>query len=85
MKSSMDVEPGDIAVGVMTVILGGVGLLLAARALDDAFYVFGLSLAGFAFVFLLGLIRRHYDRERPAADPATAGLQAGRPRFAGDV
>ena len=74
----MDVEPGDIAVGVMMGLLGCVGLLFAARAVDDAIYVFGLSLAVFAFLFVLGLIRRHYDRERPVV--AAAG-----PRLASDV
>jgi hypothetical protein len=84
MESSMDVEPGDIAVGVMMSVFGLVGLTLAARALDDAMYVFGLSLAGFAFVFMLGLIRRHYDREQ-AAEPAGEILHAARPRLVSDV
>ncbi len=56
------IEPGDIAVGLMMTVFGFTGLFLAAGALDDAMYVFGLSLVGFSFAFVLGLIRRHHDR-----------------------
>jgi hypothetical protein len=36
---------------------------MASGALDDAMYVFGLSLAGFAAVFNIGLVKRHFDRQ----------------------
>jgi len=58
----MAVEAGDIVVGVMMVLLGLLGLSLAAGAVDDGMYVFGLSLFAFACLFVLGQIRRHYDR-----------------------
>jgi hypothetical protein len=54
------------------VVLGLVGLLLASGALDDEIYLFGLSLAGFAAVFNLMLIKTHYDRR----DAAHAKVQA---------
>jgi hypothetical protein len=59
----MDVEPSDLIVGLMMAMLGLIGLILASGAQDDEMYVFGLSLAGFAMVFLFGQIRRHFDRE----------------------
>jgi hypothetical protein len=58
----MDIEPSDLIVGLMTFGLGLLGLILASGAMDDGMYVFGLSLFGFACVFVLGLIRRHFDR-----------------------
>jgi len=58
----MTVEPSDLFTGVLMAVLGLVGLLLASGAHDDEMYVFGLSLAGFASVFVFGQIRRHYDR-----------------------
>jgi len=64
----MEIEAGDIVVGVMMALLGLLGLILGAGAADDAMYVFGLSLFAFACLFVLGQIRRHYDR----ADAARA-------------
>ena len=58
----MDVEPGDLIVGLLMTALGLVGLFLAAGAMDDEMYVFGISLFGFACVFVLGLVRRHFDK-----------------------
>ena len=67
----MEVEPGDIAVGIMMTVFGFAGLFLAAGSLDDAMFVFGISLVVFSFAFVLGLIRRHYDRVRtPSQAPA---------------
>jgi hypothetical protein len=66
----MTVQASDIFTGVLMAVLGLIGLLLASGAHDDEMYVFGLSLAGFAAVFVLGLIRRHYDR----ADAARAAV-----------
>ena len=59
----MGIATGDLFVGIMTAVLGLIGLILASGAADDEIYVFGLSLAGFAVVFIFGLIRRHYDRQ----------------------
>ena len=58
----MDIDPSDLIVGLLMAVLGVTGLFLASGALDDEMYVFGLSLAGFAAVFELGLIRHHFDR-----------------------
>lgn len=51
----------DGIVGVLMSVLGVVGLFAAARAEDEAMYIFGLSLFAYACLFVLGQIRRHYD------------------------
>jgi hypothetical protein len=58
----MEVEPGDIVTGLLMLVAGLTGLVLASGATDNEMYVFGLSLAGFAAVFIVGLIRRHFDK-----------------------
>ncbi len=58
----MHEQTGDLVVGLLVLVLGLTGLVLASGALDDAMYVFGLSLAGFGAVFDLGLVKRHFDR-----------------------
>ena len=58
----MDIEPSDLIVGLLMVVFGLVGLILASGAMDNEMYVFGFSLFGFACLFLLGLLRRHFDR-----------------------
>ncbi len=58
----MDLDPGDLIIGLMMTAFGIIGLLLASGAMDDEMFVFGLSLFGFACVFVLGLLRRHFDR-----------------------
>ncbi|MDR3538941.1 MAG: hypothetical protein P4L71_20770 [Acetobacteraceae bacterium] len=58
----MDIEASDLIVGIMVSVFGLIGLILAAGATDNEMYVFGLSLAGFSVVFVIGLIRRHYDK-----------------------
>ena len=55
----MHEQTSDLVVGLLVLILG---LVMASGALDDAMYVFGLSLMGFAVVFDLGLVKRHFDR-----------------------
>ena len=70
----MDIEPSDLIVGLLTAALGLIGLILAAGALDNAMYVFGSSLFGFACVFGLAWSaaistgRRLADTERADAD-----------------
>lgn len=59
----MATDPSDLIVGLLMTALGLIGLLLASGAMDDAMYVFGLALFGFACVFDLGLLRRHFDRQ----------------------
>jgi hypothetical protein len=67
----MEIEASDLCTGLLTAVLGLIGLLLASGAHDNEMYVFGLSLAGFATVFVFGLMRRHYDR----ADAARAAVR----------
>jgi len=52
----------DLLVGLLVAVLGLVGLFLAAGAIDDEIFIFGLALAGFAVVFDFGLVRAHFDR-----------------------
>ena len=66
-------EVSDIVVGVLVLVLGMIGLKLASGALDDEIYVFGLSLAGFAVLFVFGLIRRYFDRKDAAARVRAGG------------
>ena len=65
----MHEQTSGLVVGVLVLILGLAGLVMASGALDDEMYVFGLSLAGFAVVFDIGLVKRHFDR----ADAARGG------------
>ena len=67
----MEIEASDLCTGLLMAVLGLIGLLLASGAHDNEMYVFGLSLAGFATVFVFGLMRRHYDR----ADTARAAVR----------
>lgn len=62
-RFEMHEQTGDLAVGLLVLVLGLVGLVMASGALDDGIYVFGLSLAVFAVIFNFGLVRRHYDRQ----------------------
>ena len=52
----------DVVVGVLVTVLGLIGLTMAAGALDDEIYIFGLGLGVFAAVFVFGLVKSHYDR-----------------------
>ncbi len=72
----MDIEPGDLVIGIMMGVFGLLGLYLASRALDDEMYVFGLSLAVFAGLFLFGMVRRHYDRVDEARAAARVMVDA---------
>jgi uncharacterized membrane protein len=56
-------EVSGIVIGLLMLVLGFAGLLLASGALDDEMYVFGVSLAAFAVLFGLGLIKRYFDRK----------------------
>jgi hypothetical protein len=68
----MDIEASDLIVGLLMAALGLVGLFLASGAHDDEIYVFGLSMAGWAVLFVFGLMRRHFDR----ADAARVAVRA---------
>jgi hypothetical protein len=65
-------EVSEIIVGLLVLILGFIGLVMASGALDSEIYVFGLSLAGFALLFEIGLVRAHFDR-KDAARHAVGG------------
>jgi hypothetical protein len=52
-----------IVMGLLMLVLGLMGLVLASGALDDEMYVFGLALAAFAAVFEIGLVKAHFDRK----------------------
>lgn len=54
-------------IGSLLSILGLFGLILAGNAIDTGMYHFGLALFGFAFLFDLWLIKRHFDAARPTA------------------
>jgi hypothetical protein len=76
----MSEQTGDLVMGALMGLFGFVGLFLAAGAQDAEMYLFGLSLAGFAVLFLFGLMRRHYDEAEQALpvapDAATARMAA---------
>jgi hypothetical protein len=62
----MDIEPGDLIIGLLMAAFGLIGLILASGALDGEMYVFGFALFGFACVFVAGLVRRHFDKLQAA-------------------
>jgi hypothetical protein len=63
-------EVSAVVIALLMLILGLTGLVLASGALDNEMYVFGLSLAAFAAVFELGLIKAHFDRRDRARHAA---------------
>lgn len=58
----MEDDISGVLVGALVAVLGMVGLFMASGAYDNAIFIFGLSLAAFAVIFDIGLIRRHFDR-----------------------
>ena len=66
-------EASEIVVGILMLILGFTGLVMASGALDNAIFIFGLSLAAFAVLFEIGLIRSHYDRKERTARAGAGG------------
>jgi hypothetical protein len=62
----MEIDVGDLIVGLMMGLFGLIGLFLVAGATDAEMYVFGLALTGFAVVFDFGLLKRHFDRQDAA-------------------
>ncbi|MBC7634008.1 MAG: hypothetical protein H7251_00230 [Acetobacteraceae bacterium] len=58
----MEDDISGVIVGALVAVLGMVGLIMASGAYDNAIFIFGLSLAAFAVLFNIGLIRRHFDR-----------------------
>ena len=70
-------EVSDIVVAALVLALGVFGLVLASGALDAEIYIFGLSLAGFAALFELGLIRAYFDRQDAVGHKDAPGKDAG--------
>lgn len=52
---------GPFAFGSVLALLGIVGLVLAANALDLMMAIFGQGLFLFAVAFNFGLLKRHFD------------------------
>lgn len=69
----MNIGASDLIVGLMMLVFGVVGLILGAGAVDDEMYIFGVSLFVFACVFIIGLVRAHYNRVEAARVVARAG------------
>jgi hypothetical protein len=69
-------KAGDLIVGILMACLGLIGLYAAAGALDLEMSIFGWSLAGFAAVFIFGLVKHHYD-EVDAAHAAARHAAGG--------
>jgi hypothetical protein len=64
------IPASDIVVGLLMIAFGAVGLFLASRALDSEMYVFGLSLAGYAALFVIGQVKRLHGAARVARSAA---------------
>lgn len=47
--------------GAVSVLLGILGAVLAANAVDDGMSVFGIGLVAFAVLFGIWLIKDHFD------------------------
>lgn len=47
--------------GAIVAVAGLLGLYLAAHAVDDGIYLFGLLLALFAVIFNFWMVKHHYD------------------------
>ncbi len=60
---------GDWFTGVMMSLFGLVGLVMAVGARDIEIAVFGWSLAGFAVVFIGGLVRQRFTSKQRAVAP----------------
>lgn len=52
----------SIVFGTLMAVFGLIGLYLVSGAADIEMYIFGISLAVFAVLFDIGLIKRHFDR-----------------------
>ncbi len=48
-------------IGSLVAILGLLGLIVAANAIDAGMLHFGFALFGFAIFFVFWLIKRHFD------------------------
>ncbi len=71
----MEPEASELVISGMVTVFGLIGLMLAAHARDLEMSIFGLSLAGFAVLFVAARLRRHYNlmEAGQARDAATGG------------
>jgi hypothetical protein len=49
--------------GTLAVLLGLLGAVLAANAIDIGMYTFGFGLIGFALVYVFWLVKTHFDEQ----------------------
>jgi hypothetical protein len=56
--AAMEEQVSTWFVSALMVLLGILGVVLAACARDDGMYVFGFSLSAFAVLFIYNLIRK---------------------------
>jgi Ca2+/Na+ antiporter len=54
-------NPSSILFGTIGIVLALAGLLMAAAAKDDAFYIAGLIMFVAFVLFLFTLVKRHFD------------------------
>ena len=64
----MEEDVSEIIVGALTAVMFVIGLCMAAWAMDDEIYFFGLSLAVFSATFGFGLIKQRFDRAEAKTD-----------------
>lgn len=60
--------PSAMLFGTIGIVLALVGLLMAATATDQAFYVAGLIMFVAFVLFLFTLVKRHFDAADAARD-----------------
>jgi hypothetical protein len=49
--------------GILAVVFGLLGAVLASRAIDIGMYTFGLGLVGFAVLLVFWLAKDHFDEQ----------------------
>jgi len=68
--------PSEIIVGTMMLLFAAIGLIETLNAVDNEMFVFGVSLFGFALVFIIGLIKGRLGN-RKAARKSAEGSRHG--------
>ena len=66
----------EIIVGIMMLLFAAIGLIETFNAVDNEMFVFGVSLFGFALVFIIGLIKGRLGN-RKAARKSAEGSRHG--------
>lgn len=54
-------DAGRWVASLLVAVLGVIGLILAAGALDSGIYVFGLGMAVWAVLFQFQMLKQHFD------------------------